>query len=105
MMLSKALRLLRVYHDLKQKDLAEMLGLSKSHISEIEGGHKTPSLEVIEKYAKLFKVPVSSIIFFAEQVKNSDDTITVEKRAKTAIASKIISFLKAVEVRTEAKDV
>ncbi len=103
-MLSEALRLLRVYHDMKQKDLAEKLGLSNSHVSEIESGNKTPSLEVVEKYAAQFKIPVSSIMFFSEQIEGSSGKITIENKAKNAIASKIINLLKAVELRTEPSD-
>lgn len=100
-MLSEALRLLRVYHDMKQKDLAEKLGLSSSHVSEIESGNKTPSFEVIQKYASLFKIPVSSIMFFSEQIEGTSGKTAIESRAKNAIASKIISLLKTVELRTE----
>ena len=49
-MINEALRLIRVFHDLKQFELAERLKVSKSHISEIESGTKAPSLELIEKY-------------------------------------------------------
>lgn len=104
-MLSEALRLLRVYHDMKQKDLAEKLGLSSSHVSEIENGNKTPSLEVVQKYATLFKIPASSIMFFSEQIEGSSRNSAIESRAKNAIASKIISLLKAIELRTETSDV
>lgn len=62
-MLHDALRLLRVFHDLKQKELAEKLAISNSHISEIEKGNRTPSLDVIKKYADYFKIPVSSVLF------------------------------------------
>lgn len=103
-MLSEALRLLRVYHDMKQKDLAEKLGLSSSHVSEIENGNKTPSLEVVQRYATLFKIPVSSIMFFSEQIEGASRKSAIESRAKNAIASKIISLLKAIELRTEASD-
>lgn len=35
-MLSEALRLIRVFHDMKQTELAQRLGISKSYLSEIE---------------------------------------------------------------------
>lgn len=104
-MLSEALRLLRVFHDMKQKDLANKLGISKSYISEIENGNRIPSFEVIGKYATQFKVPVSSIIFFSEQIetvrKNNGQVSNVQR----AIASKIINFLRLLEERTETDGV
>ncbi len=70
-MINEALRLIRVFHDMKQYELAERLKVSKSHISEIENGNKTPSLELIEKYSVEFRIPVSAIMFFAEEIPNA----------------------------------
>lgn len=70
-MINEALRLIRVFHDLKQFELADRLKVSKSHISEIESGSKTPSLDLIEKYSIEFRIPVSAIMFFAEQIPNA----------------------------------
>ena len=67
-MLYRALKLLRTSHDFKQKELAKKLGISASHLSEIESGQKTPSLVLLERYGKVFEVPVSSILFLAENI-------------------------------------
>jgi len=100
-MLSEALRLLRVYHDMKQVELCDAIGLSKSYISELEKGNRTPSVEVIKKYADFFKVPASSILFFSEQLEKPDDGLVVKSGAKAVIASKIIGFLKLIEEKTQ----
>jgi transcriptional regulator with XRE-family HTH domain len=104
-MLSEALRLLRVFHDMKQKELADNIGLSKSYISEIENGNRTPSFEVIEKYAAHFKIPVSSIVFFSEQIEGARSKKSAVSNTKRAIASKVINFLQLLEDRTEADGV
>ena len=65
--MNKALRLVRVYHDLNQADAAVRVGLSKSYVSEIESGNKKVTLEVLEKYANAFDIPVSSLMLFAEK--------------------------------------
>ncbi len=70
-MLNEALRLIRVYHDLRQVDVAEQLGISKSYLSEIEKGSKKPTLDLMEKYSKNFQIPVSSIMFFSENIDNT----------------------------------
>ncbi len=90
--LNKVLRLIRIFHDLKQKKLAEKLGISKSLLSEIESGKKTPTLSVLNRYAEVFQVPVSSIIFFSENI-NSD--VDVEN-LQTFISPKIITLMKFV---------
>ena len=100
-MLNEALRLIRVFHDLKQFELASRLGVSRSFLSEIETGTKTPSLELLDKYAEEFGIPRSSILFFAEQ-------LPCAKRGETArrvIASKVLDILKFIEKRSDAEDV
>lgn len=97
-MLSEALRLIRVFHDLKQVEAAEKLGISKSHLSEIENGVKTPSLEIIERYSKAFGIPISSIMFFSENIEKAGKG----QKAKTFIASKIINFLQLIEEKSSS---
>lgn len=100
-MVSEALRLLRVFHDLKQRELAEKLGISPSHVSELEKGNRTPSLEVMQKYADVFRIPVSSIMFFSESLNSAQSGEAITSKAKSAIASKIIGFLKLIENKAE----
>lgn len=101
-MLSEALRLLRVFHDLKQNELARRLGLSKSYISEIENGNRTPSLDVIQKYSDEFKIPTSSILFFSENLAPDSGSAASSERIRQAISKKIITFLQLIEAKTES---
>lgn len=102
-MLSDALRLIRVFHDLKQQDLADRLDISKSYLSEIENGKKIPSVEIIEKYARLFSIPPSSIMFFAESVSDGK-VVDADSKVRLAIADKVVQFLKFVEAKTSDRD-
>lgn len=99
-MINEALRLIRVFHDLKQVELAEKLGVSKSHISEIEKGNKSPSLDLIQRYATEFKIPVSSIMFFAEELPNAKSG----DKIRSKIAGKVIDILRFVERKADAED-
>ena len=65
--LNDALRLVRVYHDLSLGETSTKVGLSKSYVSEIENGRKKVTMEVLEKYAMAFELPMSSLMLFAEQ--------------------------------------
>ena len=96
LMLPEALRLIRVFHDMKQQELARRLGLSKSYISELESGKKVPSMEVIQKYSGEFRIPASSILFFSESLENPSKA----KLVKSAIAGKVLQFLQFVEAKT-----
>ena len=96
-MLSEAFRLIRVFHDMKQLELASELGLSKSYISELESGKKIPSMDVIQKYSRRFGIPASSIMFFAENLEDP----TKATKTRSAIAGKILQFLQFIEAKTE----
>ena len=99
-MLGEALRLIRVFHDMKQDELAERLGVSKSHVSEIENGNKSPSLDLIERYSEAFKIPVSSIMFFAEELPHAK----TGDKVRSKIAGTVIDILRFVERKADAED-
>ena len=87
--LGRALKQIRVFHSFKQKELAEKIGLSASYISEIEKGLKEPSLLVINKYASIFKIPKSSILFFSENIDQPNNF-------KASISNKVLSMLEFI---------
>lgn len=95
-MLNEALRLIRVFHDLSQKELAEKLGISKSYFSEIEAGKKTPTLALLNRYSEVFDIPVSSIMFFSENLNN--DTRT--EKLRTFVSSKVLAILNFIAERS-----
>lgn len=95
-MLNEALRLIRVFHDLNQKDLADKLGISNSYLSEIESGKKTPTLEVIEKYSEVFNMPSSSILFFSENLDSGDKS----EKTKKSISNKVIKILDWISAKS-----
>jgi transcriptional regulator with XRE-family HTH domain len=95
-MLNKALRLMRVFHDLSQKDLAEKLNISKSYLSEIESGKKQPTLPLLERYSQVFDVPVSSIMFFSEHI---GERLSHQKLRET-ISSKVLTILEFIAERS-----
>lgn len=39
---------------MKQKDLAQMLGVTKEYLSAIRHGHRSPSLKLLKKVKELF---------------------------------------------------
>jgi transcriptional regulator with XRE-family HTH domain len=95
-MLGEALRLIRVYHDLKQKQVAEKLRISTSYLSEIEKGHKTATLDLIQRYSDEFSIPVSSIMFFAESVEGKGSY----EQARSFVAGKMIGLMQFLETRS-----
>ncbi len=86
-MLHRALKLLRTSHDFSQKELAQKLGISKSHLCEIESAKKTPSLALLERYGDVFEVPVSSILFLAENIESQPQTLNA------LVSKKVLALL------------
>lgn len=99
-MINEALRLIRVFHDLKQTQAAEKLGVSQSYLSEIERGTKLPTLEVIQKYSAAFDIPASSILFFSENLDGS-----IKGKATKLVAGKILALMQFLEHRAGRIDV
>lgn len=99
-MYHRALKLIRQYHRLTQVELAEHLGLSKSFISEIEKEcGKKPSIDVLERYASYFRIPLSSLLLFAERT----DTADFGERSRTYAADKVLKMLEWLEETTRAE--
>ncbi len=94
-MISDALRLIRVFHDLRQKELAEKLGIASSHLSEIEHGKKQPTLQLLEAYAAQFNMPVSSIMFFSERMNDSH-----AERIRMQLSKKVVALLDFIAARS-----
>ena len=91
-MLAEALRLIRVFHDMKSSELAKELGISTSYLSEIEAGKKDPSVDLINRYAEFFNINSSSILFFSEELDSCKN-----KNLLKSIRQKLLKFLQIVE--------
>lgn len=66
--MGEALKLLRIFNGYKSAQLAEMLGLSQSYISELENNKKQPTIDILDRYAKLFNMKKSTLMLFAESL-------------------------------------
>lgn len=85
-MLDRALKTVREVHQIPQAELAQKLGISKSHLSELESGRKNVTLEVLKRYADVFDVPASTFLSFMEALEGES-----EKRRERA--KKLLSVL------------
>lgn len=89
MMINETLRLIRIIHDLSVTDLAKQLGISVGQLSKIENCNATPSLELIEKYASIFKTTSSVLLLFAENL----DAEKKRSKMKISIRNKMFKLL------------
>lgn len=96
-MLNDALKQIRVFHDMKQVELAQELNISKSYLSEIESGRKSVSMDLLQKYATVFSVPASSLLVFSENI----DAAKASDKLRLKCATKIIKVMEWVSARNE----
>ncbi|WP_420507233.1 helix-turn-helix domain-containing protein [Nitratireductor aquimarinus] len=94
-MINNALRVLRLYLGLSQKQIADELDLSQSMISEIENGSKSVSMDVLEKYSLNFNIRMSQLIFFAEELEGEP----IKMRGKLIIANRVLQILETLSPR------
>lgn len=95
-MLNKALKLLRVFNELSQTEMAQKLGVTKSWISEIENGHKAPTLALLQNYADVLEMPLSSLLFFSEHLENNSAT----ERTRVFVSKKVLAILDYIAARS-----
>ncbi len=61
-LLGNRIRALRRKHGWTQVDMAEVLGVDRSYLSEIETGKKDPSLRVLKTIADGFELSLSQLL-------------------------------------------
>jgi len=90
--LGEKVRLLREHRGLKQDDLALVLELSRSQISNLESGKRNFSLMQLEKLCEYFQVDLSYFIMS----QTTDSCLDLLEKAKVLFRSN--------ELTTEQKD-
>jgi transcriptional regulator with XRE-family HTH domain len=60
-----------------------------SYLSELESGKKEPSLDILQRYSKVFDVPFSSLVVFSETL---EGVHTISK-ARSFISKRMLKIL------------
>jgi transcriptional regulator with XRE-family HTH domain len=93
-MLGETLSAIRRFHSLTLTEAASQLDIAKSYLSEVENGKKEPSLAVLKKMSEVYKIPVSHIMFFAENYKPNESPTS--KRTRNLLASGWLKILESL---------
>jgi putative transcriptional regulator len=56
------MKILRKEKDLTVREIAEILGISYQHYSDVESGRRNPSIELSLKMAEFFNEPIESFL-------------------------------------------
>lgn len=93
MKMGEALRLLRIFNGYKSTELANMLDISQSYVSELENNKKQPTMDILDKYANVFGMKKSTLFLFAESLEAEKG----EKNPKQRMAYAGMKLLKILE--------
>jgi transcriptional regulator with XRE-family HTH domain len=67
MIISDRLREMREPKKLSQGDIEKRTGLLRCYISRVENGHTVPAVEMLEKLARAFEVPLYQLFYEGDQ--------------------------------------
>lgn len=73
-MTGEVLKRLRSIYGYTAKEFSQMISISPSYLSEIENDKKQPTLDLLEKYAEVLKIKLSSLILISENFEESEKT-------------------------------
>ena len=88
-MYGQTLKQLRTVFGYSAKDMSKELDLSASYLSEIENGKKMPSLQILESYARVFNMKLSTIVLLTEE----QDKLSQEGKGKIFVRQMMLKTL------------
>ena len=71
-MIGDVLKRTRIIYGYKAREMGAELGISASYLSEIENNKKQPSLELLQKYADIYGIRLSSLILLSENMNEAE---------------------------------
>jgi transcriptional regulator with XRE-family HTH domain len=91
-LINEALKVLRLYWGKSQASLAAELGISQPYLSEVEAGRKDATLELLQRYSDVLKVPMSRLLFFVEEMEGAPKPT----HGRVFIAGRALDLLRAL---------
>jgi transcriptional regulator with XRE-family HTH domain len=80
----RAIRIVRTAHGLTKAQLARELSIGSSHLSLIERGKRTPSVEVLDEISEVLRIPPHLLALLASEPGDLDDPKNAEQVAELA---------------------
>lgn len=84
----RIIKMLRTAEGWSQKELATKLGVSRSYLSLVENGKKTPAIPIILEIAKLFDIP-AALLFVEPDREDSETFKELQRILGNVLAAKI----------------
>ncbi len=93
LMINEALKLLRLYCGDTQAEMAKRLSVTQSMVSDVEGGRKAVTMDLLEAYSEAVGVRMSQLLFFAEEVEGQP----IAGRGQLIVADKVLKLLEKLK--------
>lgn len=96
--LGNAIRSARIEHKLSQEELAEIVGITPTHLKHIESEHRKPSIEVLFRLAKTLHLSIDNILFDSrdlrrEKIQELENLLTLCSEKELQIVCDLIHSL------------
>lgn len=91
MKIGVTLKKIRKDRKLTQVEFAKICGINQTYLSEIEQGHKIPTIPTLERIAKKLKIPVEVLSFLSL---TKDDIDPKKKKSFESIKSATDALIK-----------
>ena len=95
MNLGKAIKMARTYKDMSQEDLAARVGVTGGYISLLERGKRDPGMALVKHLADALTVPVSVMIYFADNDIKELYGKGVDERVSSVMLIDLLKFMLA----------
>lgn len=92
-MINEALRLLRLYCGFSQAEMARRLSVTQSLISDVEGGRKNVTIDLLQSYSDAVGIRMSQLLFFAEEIEGQP----IARRGQLIVADKVLKLLEKLK--------
>ena len=100
-MIGDILKRTRTIYGYKANEMSKSLGISPSYLSEIENNRKKPSLDLLQKYADIYGIKLSSLILLSEDY---DDAIQ-DKKGSVFIKTMMLRLVDGMAKKVQELDV
>lgn len=96
--LGNAIRNARIENKLSQEELAEIVGITPTHLKHIESEHRKPSIEVLFRLAKTLHFSLDNILFDSrglrrEKIREIENLLTLCSEKELQITQNLIHSL------------
>jgi transcriptional regulator with XRE-family HTH domain len=98
-MIGEAFRIVRVFNNMTQQELASRLEISAGYLSQIESNKRNPTLETVKSFSEFFGISVSSLMFFSEQLGSGEGE--KDRASRMAFGHKILGLLTRIDRMAE----